>query len=166
MRPLLAAYAAFAWVVAFFALHVYWYAGGSFGRAGPLPDSLPHSVGGWAFEVLVVSAFPVGAWACLAIARGWLPRRGRRVAASIVWLGCAVLAVRGGAGLIDDLTRTAGVLPNGITGLSLRETMGTAHPSASAQWSSNATDAYFLAGGIMFGALAFRSRVSRSMRRP
>ncbi|MGB0096655.1 MAG: hypothetical protein WBP81_29460 [Solirubrobacteraceae bacterium] len=56
-RLVRAAYAALAWVVVFFALHVYWYAGGFVGRAGPLPDA-PHSVRGWIYEVLVVSAFP------------------------------------------------------------------------------------------------------------
>jgi hypothetical protein len=38
--------------------------------------------------------------------------------------------------------------------------MGTAHPSASAQWSGNATDAYFLAGAVIFGLLAHRYRAS------
>ncbi|MGB0096654.1 MAG: hypothetical protein WBP81_29455 [Solirubrobacteraceae bacterium] len=53
----------------------------------------------------------------------------------IVWLGCAVLVVRGGAGLIDDLTRTVGLLPNGITGLSHKQTMGAAYyRSTSALW--------------------------------
>jgi hypothetical protein len=35
------AYAALAWVVVFFAFHVYWYAGGSFGLNGELPQSGP-----------------------------------------------------------------------------------------------------------------------------
>lgn len=157
-RPQVAAYTALAWIVVFFAWHVYWYAGGSVGLAGPLPPLTPDSVGGWIFEVLVVSAFPLGAWVCLAIARGWPRGSMRRAAAIVVWLGCALLAVRGGAGLIDDLTRAAGLLPNGITGLSLQQTMGTAHPSAAQLWSSWATDAYFAAGGLIFGLLAFRYR--------
>ena len=87
----------------------------------------------------------------------------RRAALIVVWLGCAVLVVRGGAGLIDDLTRAIGLLPNGITGLSHKQTMGAAYyRSASALWSGNLTDAYFLAGGIIFGLLACRYRLSRS----
>jgi hypothetical protein len=156
--PARAAYAALAWIIVFFAFHVYWYAGGSFGRAGPLPDPTPNSVGGWIYEAVVISAFPLGAWVCLAIARGWPQGRMRRVAAMIVWLGFALLALRGGAGLIDDLTRATGLLPEGITGLTLKETMGTAHPSASQLWSSWGTDAYFSAGGLIFGLLAFRYR--------
>jgi hypothetical protein len=118
-RLVRAAYAALVWVVVFFALHVYWYAGGSFGRARPLPAA-PDSVRGWIFEVLVVVAFPLGAWVCLAIARGWPRGTMRRAAAIVVRLGCALLALRSGAGLIDDLTRAVGLLPNGITGLSLK----------------------------------------------
>jgi len=162
--PIRMAYAALAWVIVFFAFHVYWYAGGAFGRAGALPALVPDSVGGWIFEVLVVSAFPLGAGVCLAIARGWPRGSMRRAAAVVVWLGCALLALRGGSGLVDDLTRAAGLLPNGITGLSLEETMGTAHPSASELWSSYATDAYFAVGGLIFGLLACRYRTRRVTR--
>ena len=73
----------------------------------------------------------------------------------IVWLGCTVLVVRGGAGIIDDLTRAVGLLPNGITGLSHKQTMGAAYyRSASAIWSANVTDGYFLAGGIILACWA------------
>ena len=86
----------------------------------------------------------------------------RRAALIIVWLGCAMLIVRGGAGLIDDLTRAVGLLPNGITGLSHKQTMGAAYyRSASAIWSGNVTDGYFLAGGLIFGLLGCRYRPSR-----
>jgi len=36
-----------------------------------VPDASPDSVRGWIFEVLAVAAFPLGAWVCLATARGW-----------------------------------------------------------------------------------------------
>jgi hypothetical protein len=42
--PAGAAYAALAWVIVFFAMHVHWYAGGSDGRADPLPDPFPDSL--------------------------------------------------------------------------------------------------------------------------
>jgi hypothetical protein len=161
--PVRIAYAALAWVVVFFAFHVYWYLGGSFGVGGEGYRRAPHSVAGWIFEVLVVSAFPLGAWVSLAIARGWPHGKTRRAAAIIVWLAFAVLVLRGGAGLIDDLTRAVGLLPNGITGLSHKQTMGAAYyRSASALWSGNVTDGYFLAGGIIFGLLGCRYRQPRS----
>ncbi len=161
--PVRVAYAALAWVVVFFAFHVYWYLGGSFGVGGEGYRRAPHSVAGWIFEVVVVSAFPLGVSVSLAVARGWRQGKTRRAAVIIVWLGCTVLVVRGGAGLIDDLTRAVGLLPKGITGLSHKQTMGAAYyRSASAIWSANITDGYFLAGGIIFGLLGWRYRPARS----
>ena len=157
------AYAALAWVVVFFAFHVYWYLGGSFGLNGELPGLVPDSVLGWIFEVLTGVAWPLGAWVCLAIARGWPRGRMRRAALIVVWLGCAALVVRGGAGLIDDLTRAVGLLPNGITGLTHEQTMGaTYYRSASAIWSGYVTDGYFFAGGLIFGLLGCRYRLRES----
>ena len=96
----------------------------------------------------------------LAIARGWPRGRMRRAALIVVWLACAVLVLRGGAGLIDDLTRAVGLLPNGITGLSHKQTMGAAYyRSAPALRSGNVTDAYFLAG--VWGARHSRWETAR-----
>jgi hypothetical protein len=164
LLPVRAAYAALAWVVVFFAFHVYWYAGGSFGLNGELRrDLVPDSVAGGIVEVLGLVAFALGAWVSLAIARRWPRGKMQRAAVIVVWLACTVLVVRGGAGLIDDLTRAVGLLPNGITGLSHKQTMGAAYyRSASAIWSGNVTDAYFFAGGIIFGVLGCRYRPSRS----
>ena len=121
---------------------------------------------GWIGEVLEGAAWLLGPWVCLAIARGWPRGRMRRAALIVVWLGCAVLVVRGGAGLIDDLTRAVGLLPNGITGLSHKQTMGAAYyRSASALWSGNVTDAYFFGGGLLFGLLAHRYSPPRSQTR-
>ena len=149
LLPVRAAYAALAWVVVFFAFHIYWYLGGSFASPGELPALIPQHLVGWILEPLD-AAWPLGAWVCLAIARGWLQGRMRRAASIVAWLGCAVLVVRGGAGLIDDLTRAVGLLPNGITGLSDKQTTGMPHVTLSG-W---AIDAYFFAGGLLFGVLA------------
>lgn len=57
-RPLVrVAYSALAWVVVFFAFHVYWYLGGSFASPGKLPSSSHHSLVGWVLEVLVDAAW-------------------------------------------------------------------------------------------------------------
>ncbi len=158
--PVRLAYAALAWVVVFATFHLYWYLGGSFGVGGEgYTGGAKLEVVGWLVEVLAVIAFPLGAWVSLAIARGWPRGRMRGAAAIIVWLACAVLVLRGGAGLIDDLTRAVGLLPDGITGLSHKQTMGAAYyRSASAIWSGNITDGYFLTGGLTFGAVAHRYR--------
>ena len=155
--PVRVAYAALAWVVVFFAFHIYWYLGGSFASPGELPSLIPKHLVAWILSPLNV-AWPLGAWVPLAIARGWPQGRMRRLALIVVWLGCTVLVVRGAAGLIDDLTRAVGLLPNGLTGLSMKQTTGTAHVTASG-W---AIDAYFFAGGLLFGLLAYRYRPPRS----
>lgn len=160
--PARVAYAALAWVVVFFAFHIYWYLGGSFASPGELPGLIHHSLVGWIVEVLVDAAWPLGAWVCLAIARGWPRGRMRRAASIVVWVGCVVLVLRGSAGILDDLTRATGLLPNGITGLSTEQTTGLAHLT----WSGWAIDAYFLAGGLLFGLLAYRYRPHRSGTRP
>ena len=162
--PVRVAYAALAWVVVFFAFHVYWNLGGSVGVGGEgYTGGAKLKVVGWIVEVLAVAAVPLGVSVSLAIARGWPQGKTQRAVMIIVWLACTVLTVRGGAGLIDDLTRAVGLLPNGITGLSHKQTMGEAYyRSASAIWSANITDGYFLAGGMIFGLLACRCRPSRS----
>jgi hypothetical protein len=158
-----AAYTAFGWVVLFFAFHVYWYLGGSFASPGKLPGLVPHWAAsasdlrlllGWTSEVIVDGAWPLGALVCLAIARGWAQGRLASVAQALVWVGCVLLLLRGGAGVLDDLARATGLLPNGITGLSLDDTTGHAH----LRWSDWAIDSYFLAGGIIFLLLAVRHR--------
>ena len=60
----------------------------------------------------------------LAIARGWARGRLALAAAALVWAGCVLLLLRGGAGVIDDLTRATGLLPNGLTGLSTKDATG------------------------------------------
>jgi hypothetical protein len=164
-RTTRAAYAALGWVVLFFAFHVYWYVGGSFASPGELPplSEKPnrlettagvHSVVASMFNVVVDGAWPLGALVCLAIARGWARGRLAPPAKALVWVGCVVLLLRGGAGILDDATRATGLLPNGITGLSLNDTTGHAH----LRWADWAIDGYFLAGGIIFCLLAVRSR--------
>jgi hypothetical protein len=159
-RTTSAAYTALGWVMLFFAFHVYWYLGGSFASPGKLPGR-PHSLIAWTVGVLIDVAFPLGALVCLAIARGWARGRLGLGAAALVWFGCVLLLLRGGAGILDDLARASGLLPNGITGMSLKDTTG----SASILWSGYAIDAYFLAGGIIFGLLAVHHRISDDDRR-
>ncbi len=166
-----AAYVALGWVVLFFSLHIYWYLGGSFASPGELPPLVPgtHAAAdgsaharvqlvAWIVEVPVDSAWPIGALVCLAIARGWARGRLARAVKVLVWIGCVVLLLRGGSGLLDDVTRATGLLPNGITGLSLKATTGHAH----LRWADWAIDAYFLAGGIIFSLLAAGYRVPQT----
>lgn len=153
-RAARAAYAALGWVVLFFTLHVYWYLGGSWASPGELPDP-PHRLLAGIVSVTVAAAFPLGALVCLAIARGWARGRLAQGAQILVLVGTVLLLVRGGAGIVDDVTRATGLLPKGITGLSLEEATGHAH----LRWSDWAIDVYFLVGGIAFGLVALRQRL-------
>ncbi len=175
-RTAYAAYTALGWVVLFFSFHVYWYLGGSLASPGELPPLTPgtHSAAAGSaharvqlvamiVEVPVDSAWPIGAWVCLAIARGWARGRLARVTRALVWVGCVVLLLRGGSGILDDVTRATGLLPNGITGLSIKATTGHDH----LRWADWTIDAYFLAGGIIFWLLAtlYRKQPTRSLNR-
>jgi hypothetical protein len=155
-RTTLAAYTALGWVVLFFACHVYWYLGGSVASPGKLLG-VPHSPAAWIVNVVVTLAFPLGALVCLAVARGWARGRLAPATRAAVRIGCTVLLLRGAAGILDDLAHATGILPNGITGLSLEDTTG----HAGLRWSDWAIDAYFLAGGIIFWNLAVHRRAPR-----
>lgn len=157
LRRVRAAQVALGWVVLFTGFHVYWYFGGSFASPGELPGE-PHSLAGWAFQVFVVGAFGLGFLVCLAIARGWTGGRLAKPAAVLVSAGCVILVLRGGTGVVDDLTRAAGVR-TGITGLSTQATTGTTDPAA--LWSGWAIDGYFLLGGMIFTWLVIRQRQLR-----
>ena len=150
------AYTALGWVVLFFAFHVYWYLGGSFASPGKMPGLVPHSLAHWIFAVVEGPAWPLGAFVCLAIARGWAHGRLAKPVAILVRLGAVILVLRGGLGVVDDLIRAAGVR-TGISGISTKQATGTAHLT----WSYWAIETYFLIGGVIFTWLAIRQRQHR-----
>jgi hypothetical protein len=167
------AYSALGWVVLFFAFHIYWYCGGSFASPGELPPlgAQPnhletaaglHSLVSWTVNLIVTGAWPLGALVCVTVARGWARGRLALATQALVWVGFVLLLLRGVSGLLDDVTRATGLLPNGITGLSLEATTGHVH----LRWADWAIDSYFLVGGIVFWLLAVRYRAQRAHSRP
>lgn len=160
-----AANLAFSWTVAFIALHVYWYLGGRVGfgdQADPLPGA-PSSLGDWIFTVVVVAMFAAGLAVPSALVRSWGRRLPRRLLVWSMWIGCAVLVLRGGSGLLDDLLRFSGLADGGLTGLTNEEVLGSAHPSTNTIVSTIAIDSIFLLGGLLFG---YAARLARSAVRP
>jgi hypothetical protein len=151
-----AANIALAWAVTFLAFHIYWYLGGSFVSPGKLPG-WPHTVTGWIFQVLTDGIWALGLLVPLSISRGWAHGRLARPVAILVWLGCTILILRGATGLIDDLTRVTGTLPNGLSGISTQDAAGT----TTVTWAMWVIETYFLIGGLIFGALAITNRQSR-----
>jgi hypothetical protein len=150
---------AFAWTAVFIAWHGYWALGGDFGfgdQEAGFPDA------GLIFTVAVSAMFAAGLAVPLAVMRGVGPRR---LLAGLLWAGAAALTLRGLSGLVDDVLRFSGLVETGITGLSDEQVLGSADPSAYTIWSTVGIDAFFLAGGLLFGRAA-RHAAGRSARRP
>ncbi|MDN3354094.1 hypothetical protein [Actinomadura sp. DC4] len=160
------AYAAFAWVLTFLAWHVVWVATGL-----RTPSDVHHSgtarVLADLFTVALFVMTVVGTVLPLALAQEWGRRIPRPLLLFAAWTGCVLLGARGLAGVLDDIVRVTGLLPDGLTGLTTEELVGTAHPSAWAVFASGWTDALFVAGGLAFGlaAVTYRPRSRDSHRR-
>ncbi len=152
-RPVRAANIALGWAVTFLAFHIYWYLGGSFVSPGKLPG-WPHTLAGWIVEALTEGIWALGLLVPLSISRGWARGRLAKPEAILVWLGCAILLLRGATGLIDDLCRVTGILPNGLSGISTKDATGT----TTVTWPMWTIESYFLIGGLVFGALAISNR--------
>ncbi|MER6944318.1 DUF3995 domain-containing protein [Nonomuraea sp. NPDC000554] len=156
-----AGYATWAWVLVFIAFHVYWYLGGRFGHPGPLPE-----VSFDVFGVVVTAMFVVGAVIPLAAVQSWGRAIPRRLLVAALWTGCAVLTLRGLTGILDDVLRTTGLGPDGLTGLTIEQVTGTAHPGPDIIWSGRATDACFTLGGLLFALTAQATRAARAPESP
>jgi hypothetical protein len=151
------AYAAFAWVMVFLAWHVVWAATGL-----AIPSTAQHHGSArvlmWVSTVVVLAMVAVGTALPLALAQAWGRRIPRPVLLSAAWMGCVLLGARGLMGVGDDVVRATGILPNGLTGLTMEQVSGTAHPSAWELFAGGFTDLLFAGGGLAFGlaALAYQ----------
>ena len=150
--------AVFGWVLVFLAWHVVWLLTGL-----DVPTASVHHGGERVvFYVLTgVVYLMVVAGVLLSIAlrsRAWRRRVPRWAMVSATWFGTALLVLRGVSGVVDDVVRATGVLPDGLTGLTAAQTAGTADPSTWATVAGDATDLLFAVGGVLFTltALAFR----------
>jgi hypothetical protein len=163
LTPPRAALAASWWAVTFTALHVYWFAGGRVGfgdQTDPLPG-WPTSVTGWIGEVVLITMFVAGIVVPIAMVRPWGAVLPRRVLVVMMWIGCVVLLLRGASGIADDILRFGGLVSDGLTGLSTREVLGSAHPTTYTKLSTVAIDVIFVSGGLIFGLAARLGRAAR-----
>jgi hypothetical protein len=155
---------AFYWTVAFIALHAYWYLGGRVGvgdQADALPAA-PTSLGDWIYSLVVYGMFAAGPRGTQRPCAAWGRRVPRRLLVWSMWIGCLVLVARGGSGLLDDGLRFTGLVESGLTGLSNKDVLGSAHPSTHTMLSTVAIDSIFLAGGLLFGHAARLARGPRA----
>ncbi|GAA5708306.1 MULTISPECIES: DUF3995 domain-containing protein [Streptomyces] len=147
-----AATAAFLWALVFTAFHFYWFAGGRFGL-GDGPKMIPETGTTkdliWAF--VITSMFVVGIFLPVALTRPWGRRIPRWITVCCLWIGSALLVVRGGAGLLDTALRETGLADRGLTGLTYQQITGDAHPSLNTKVSGICIDAYFILGGLLYG---------------
>ncbi|WP_274652858.1 DUF3995 domain-containing protein [Paenibacillus humicola] len=153
-------YASFVWVIVFLLFHIYWALGGRFGlgnASSPLPP-LPTSLSAWIYFYIVIMMFAVGTIVPIAMVQAWGRYIPRRILFMACWMGCTVLILRGGAGMVDDFFRSTGILPNGITGMTYEQIFGDEHISTYTLWSSRAIDGYFFLGGIFYGLAALSRR--------
>jgi hypothetical protein len=147
----------------FIAFHVYWALGGDFayGDAESVTPSTTSSISGWLFTVVVLGMFAAGLLVPLAILRSWGRVVPRRLLLALLWAGFAVLAARGGAGVLDTVLRETGLVTNGVSGLSYEEAIGVANPSAYTRWSMASLEVVFALGAAFFGWAAIRAQLSR-----
>jgi hypothetical protein len=83
-----------------------------------------------------------------------------------MWAGAAVLVLRGAVGLADDVLRFTGLAETGLSSLTDKQVLGTADPSAYTIWSTIGIDAFFAAGGALFGWAAHRTSPVRRLSLP
>jgi hypothetical protein len=91
----------------------------------------------------------------LALAQSWGRRIPRWILLTLAWTGCALLSLRGFVGVADDVLRATGLAPNGLSGLTTAQVMGSEHPSTWTVIAGDATDVLFVLGGLAFGLAAF-----------
>ncbi|WP_447038491.1 DUF3995 domain-containing protein [Streptomyces sp. DSM 118878] len=154
-------HATFTWVIVFTAFHVYWYFGGTFGF-GDASATVPQTktVGDWIFAAVISVMFLVGAVVPFALHRPWGRVVPRWILHCCTWTGAVLLLVRGVAGVLDSVVRHTGLMEDGLTGLSEEQVSGDADPTAYTEWSTTATDLYFVIGGVLFTIAALRYRRS------
>ncbi|MDJ1136855.1 DUF3995 domain-containing protein [Streptomyces iconiensis] len=151
----------FAWVIVFTAFHLYWYLGGTFGF-GDASATVPQTktVGDWVSAAVISVMFLAGAFVPFALHRSWGRTLPRWVLHCCTWTGAILLIMRGTAGVLDSVVRHTGLLENGLTGLSEEQISGDTDPTGYTEWSTTATDLYFVTGGLLFTIAALRHRRS------
>lgn len=122
-------YGAGAWAILFAAPHTWWALGSPAGfPGGPANHVLMMTTWRYYFDVVVIVLCGIALLVALAPIQAWGARIPRRLLGALAWTACAMLGLRGVAGLIAD---------------------GTSDP---VWWPT------FMAGGILFGGVGWSTR--------
>lgn len=127
-------YAAALWALVFAALHVVWASGWRVGLAGDAGAAFAKR---WflAYDLAVAGVMALGVPVALALFQPWGRRIPRRLLGFLAWSGTGILALRGGAGVIQTLYFAA---------------MGRSVHFSYYRW-----DLWFCLGAILFGFSAW-----------
>jgi hypothetical protein len=137
-RAARAGYAACAWAFLFAAAHFYWALGGCAGFPVEACEAGLSNAWFLAYDLVAGVLCVLGAVIALALARPWDRMIRRRTLLVLAWAGGAVLLLRGGVGLVQDVLIVTGP-GNG--------------------WSPTMLyDPWFLVGGVLFCAAAWHHR--------
>ncbi|MFJ7206051.1 hypothetical protein ACIQWR_21245 [Streptomyces sp. NPDC098789] len=148
------AYAAVAWLVVSFVWHVQM--GVMYEDAMGPDDGTPV----WLFlsyDALIVLMSVVGVVCLLTTVEQGRRRASHRLVRALLWIGCAVLTVRGVPGLVENITTATGLTPHGLLGME-KEAVVTGSWDF---WKTMLINGYFFLGAVLLVPATVLSRRSR-----
>lgn len=148
------AYAAVTWLLVSFVWHVQM--GVMYEDAMGPDDGTPV----WLFlsyDALIVLMSVVGVVCVLGTVKPWGRRAPSWLLRAPLWIGCAVLTIRGVPGLVENITTATGLTPHGLLGME-EETMDTGSWNF---WKTMLINAYFFLGALLLVPATLLSRPTR-----
>ena len=137
-----APYASFVWMSASALWHTWMaiFPGSDVGTAGPWGYTAYIVYDSWVIFMSVV-----GAVLSLATVRPWGRVLSRRLVLLPLVIGCVLLVVRGGPGMVENLLVATGITPRGVVGV-----FDSSVPKMTADefWSTLAINSFFFVGGL------------------
>ncbi|MFF7703699.1 hypothetical protein [Streptomyces lydicus] len=148
------AYAAVAWLVVSFVWHVQM---GVMYEATMGPDDGTPLWLFLSYDALIVLMSVVGVVCVLATVKPWGRRAPHWLVRAPLWIGCAVLTMRGVPGLVENVTTATGLTPHGLLGME-KEAVDTGSWDF---WKTMVINAYFFLGAVLLVPATVLSRRSR-----
>ncbi|MFG2324888.1 hypothetical protein [Streptomyces sp. NPDC048568] len=109
------------------------------------------------YDALIVLMSVVGVVCVLATVKPRGPRAPSWLVRVPLWIGCAVLTMRGEPGLVENVTTATGLTPHGLLGME-KEAVDTGSRDF---WKTMVINAYFFLGAVLLVPATVLSRRSR-----